>query len=231
MDVSPQSPAEHPDLAALIRRETAILAPPLTPELRHRGAADYARIWGATEDSLAALNLPPPFWAFAWAGGQALARYILDHPDAVRGRRVLALAAGAGIEAIAAVKSGASSVLANDIDPVARVAMALNADLNQVALSIDGADYLAAQALPAADLILAGDIFYEQAIAAKLRPLLARAAAAGAEVWIGDAGRPYRPAPDRPEDRVTPLARYTVPTPVDLEDAPSREATVLRMTA
>lgn len=209
---------------ALIRRETAILVPPLTPELRFFGAADFTKIWGASEAELDAMALPPPFWAFAWPGGQALARYALDHPELVDGRRVAALAAGAGVEAVAAARSGAARVIANDIDPVAQRAMALNAALNHVALEIDGADWLAAGATPPVDLLMAGDIFYEKAIADRLAPLLRAAAAAGVDVWIGEGGRPYRLT-----QGVARLAAYDVPTSVELEDVACRRAEVLRL--
>ena len=208
----------------LIERETAIVAPPLTPELRMHGAADYARIWSATEAGLDALRMPPPFWAFAWAGGQALARFILDNRQRVARRRVVALAAGGGLEAIAALKAGAVAAVGNDVDAFARRAMTLNATLNGVTLETCGVDWLAENATPDADMLIAGDIFYERAIAEKLWPLLTVAAKQGVEVWVGDAGRPYKP-----EIGVTRLARYRVPTPIDLEDADHRIADVLRV--
>ena len=216
------------EIDAMIRRETAPLSPPLVPELTLYGAADYAEIWSATEASLAAMALPPPFWAFAWAGGQALARFILDNPGAIQGRTVFAFGAGGGLEAIAAVKAGATRVTANDIDAVARRAMALNAALNGVApgdaFLIDGADRLVSPTPPEADLILCGDVYYEREIADRLTPLLQAALDRGAEVWIGDAGRPYEP-----RENIERLAQYRVPTPRALEDVETRDASVLRL--
>ena len=207
----------------LIRRETPPMAPPLTPELTIHAATEMTGVWTATEADLQALNLPPPFWAFPWAAGQVTARHILDHPETVRGRRVAVLAAGAGLEAIAAAKSGAAHVIANDVDPVACRAIALNAALNGAALEVDGRDWLQTGA-PEADLLIAADIFYTRDIADRLEPLLRARAAAGGEVWIADGGRPYMPA-----HGLEPLARHLVPTPVELEDAPQREAKLWRV--
>ena len=209
---------------ALIQRETAPTRPPLTPEIRIYTATEITRIWSATEADLQALSLPPPFWAFPWIGGQTAARHILDHPELVQGRRVAVLAAGAGLEAIAAARSGAAHVISNDIDPVACRAMALNAALNNVEFKIDSRDWLISGP-PEADLLIAADIFYTREIAEQLEPLLRDKAAAGVEVWIADGGRPYMPARG-----LTLLARHIVPTPQELEDAAFREAKLWRIT-
>lgn len=209
---------------ALIRRETRPTPPPLTPELLHYAATEMTSVWSATEADLHALRLPPPFWAFPWVGGQAAARYILDHPETIRGRRVAILAAGAGLEAIAAVKAGAADVIANDIDPVACRAMALNAALNSVSFAIDGRDWLNTGP-PEADLLIAADIFYTREIADRLEPLLRARTAAGGEVWIADGGRPYMPS-----QGLKLLARHTAPTSPELEDTLSREAMLWRLT-
>ncbi|MEO1330839.1 MAG: 50S ribosomal protein L11 methyltransferase [Pseudomonadota bacterium] len=216
-------------LRALIERATAILSPPLLPELRFHGAADYAEIWSATERTLDRIGLPPPFWAFAWPGGQALARLILDAPERVRGRTVLAIGAGAGLEAIAAAQVGAARAVAADIDPAALVAARLNASLNGVALETEGRDLLAPELAPGApppdpDLILLGDAFYEADLSARMDAFAAAARARGAEVWIAG---PERPHPTRATGAV--LAAYDVPVPEALEDATVRRTRVVSL--
>lgn len=217
-------PLERDRLEALIRRATRRLSPPLTPEIVIWGADDYAEIWSATEETLASEALPPPFWAFAWAGGQALARHLLDNPHLAAGRRVLAIAAGGGVEAIAAAKAGASAVIANDVDPAAQVAVEMNAALNGVAVETSVADYLAGAPLPQADLILVGDAFYEKTMAEALEPILRAAAAQGALVLLGDPDRLYLP-----RSGLEPMARYRVPTPMALEDVAERHVVIYRM--
>jgi predicted nicotinamide N-methyase len=210
------------DCAAFIAAETRPVAPPLVPEIRLYLASEITSLWQATEASLRAANLPPPYWAFAWPGGQALARFVLDHPDRVRGRRVLDLAAGSGLAAIAAAKAGAL-VTAADIDPMAASAMALNAALNGAAIAITSRDLT--QAAPALwDVVLAGDVCYERPMATQVLSWLERCAEARASVLLGDPGRAYLPGSGLEE-----IARYEVPTSLDLEDRPMRVTRVLRL--
>ena len=197
---------------AFILANTRLQAPPHTPELRLYLADEVTPIWRMTEDELGAIGLPPPFWAFAWAGGQALARYILDHPGEVAGERVVDFATGSGIVAIAAARAGAASVLAADIDPFCAAAVALNAAANGARLDFTDADLLDA-APPAAGLILAADICYEQPLADRVMAWLTAARAAGARVLIGDPGRSYFP-----RSGLVKLAEYRVPTTRELED-------------
>lgn len=216
---------------ALIRRETRILAPPLAPELKHYGVDEETALWTATEAVLEEKLLPPPFWAFAWPGGQALARLLLDEPGRARGKRVLALAAGAGLEAIAAAKAGARSVVANDIDPFACAAAEMNARLNDVALATDQRDLLngsteARAALAQADLLLVGDAFYERALTERFIAAIEIAAGAGAQVLLGDAGRAGAEA-DTFLARCRRLAAYVAPTNAALEDVDARPVRVL----
>lgn len=173
-----------------------------------------------TEEELGALGLPPPFWAFAWAGGQALARYLLDHPGEAAGRRVIDFATGSGIVAVAAARAGAAEVLAADIDPFCADAVALNAGANGVAVAFTGEDLLDAPP-PAADLILAADICYEKPLAERVLAWLAAARAAGARVLIGDPGRSYFP-----RSGLDRLAEYRVPTTRELEDAEVKRTAV-----
>jgi predicted nicotinamide N-methyase len=199
------------DRRAFILENTRLQAPPHTPELR---------LHLADEEELGEIGLPPPFWAFAWAGGQALARYLLDHPHEVAGRQVIDFATGSGIVAIAAMQAGAAGVLAADIDPFCAAAVALNAAANAVALDFTDAELLGA-APPAADVILAADICYEQPLAAQAMAWLAAARAAGARVLIGDPGRSYFP-----KSGLVKLAEYRVPTTRELEDAEIKRTAV-----
>jgi predicted nicotinamide N-methyase len=202
--------------ADFVRANARLRAPPNTPEIVLYVADEYVPLWERTEDELQQIGLPPPFWAFAWAGGQALARYILDRPEIVRGRPVLDLASGSGLVGIAAAKAGAGSVLASDIDPFALAAIALNAEANGVALTISGEDLLDAPELPEAartGVVLAGDIFYERGTAARVLAFLLRCRAAGAQVLIGDPGRSYLP-----KDQLENLAEYSIPVSRELED-------------
>jgi predicted nicotinamide N-methyase len=158
------------------------------------------------------VGVPPPFWAFAWAGGQAVARYVMDNPDIVAGKSVLDLATGGGMAAIAAAKAGAASVVANDIDPFCEAAVALNAEANEVLVEFRLGDLLGGPA-PAVDVLLVGDLAYEKPTAEKVRPWLAAAHAAGTKVLIGDPGRSYFLS-----DGLIRLAEYQVPTTRELED-------------
>lgn len=204
---------------AFIRANTRVLPVPGLG-LSIFTADELTPIWEATERDLAKYNVAPPFWAFPWAGGQALSHYVLDHPEILRGKRVLDLASGSGLVAIAAAKSGAADVLANDIDPMCEAAIAVNAELNGVAVSYVAGDLLAAD-LPAVDVILAADVFYEQTPARRFLAFLQRAHAAGIAIFAGDPGRTYFP---RGEFRQ--LAEYAVETSTEIENAPVKTARV-----
>lgn len=211
------------DPADFIRAQTRLENPSLVPELVLHLAARATDLWEATEATLERTGLPPPYWAFAWPGGQALARLALDRPETVRGKRVLDFAAGSGVAALAAAKAGATHVSACEIDEFACAAMALNAAANGVTLDILDDDVLAK---PAAgwDVIFAGDVFYEKPMADKVWPWLKAAAMAGAQVLVADPGRAYLPATGLAE-----IARYTVPTTLDLEDRVARETRILEV--
>jgi predicted nicotinamide N-methyase len=198
-----------------IRENTRLRVVPHVPEIWLHVADEAVPLWQKTEEELGAIGLPPPFWAFAWAGGQALARYVLDHPAIVRGKRVLDLATGSGLVAIAAAKAGASLVVANDIDAFAMPAVELNAAANGVALRTESRDRLdPATPLESFEAVLAGDIFYERDTAARALAFLERMAALGASVLVGDPGRAYLP-----KERLDMRAEYEVPVTRDLEDA------------
>ncbi|HET8662120.1 MAG TPA: 50S ribosomal protein L11 methyltransferase [Micromonosporaceae bacterium] len=193
---------------------------PFVPELRMHLAEDAIVLWARLEAE-AGQVLPPPFWASAWVGGQALARYVLDHPETVRGLRVLDLAAGCGQAAIAAAMAGAASVQANDIDPYAQRATTLNAHTNGVVVTTSGADLLDGDGA-AAEVVLAGDVFYSEEMATRMRRFLERVAARGARVLVGDPGRAFLP-----RDWLQPLATYQVPAPDALEDMQVKQVQVL----
>ncbi|HZZ34996.1 MAG TPA: methyltransferase [Caulobacteraceae bacterium] len=208
---------------AFIAANTSLQAPPHTPELRLHLADEITPIWKLTEEALDEIGLPPPFWAFAWAGGQALARYVLDHPELVASRRVLDFAAGSGIVAIAAMKAGAAQALAADIDPFCAAAVALNAEANGVVVAFTTSNLLDAPP-PPAEIILAGDICYEKPLAERVMVWLAQARASGAAVLIGDPGRAYFP-----KSGLEKLAQYQVPTTRELEDMEVKRTAVWRM--
>ena len=195
-------------------------SPPHTPELTLYLADEITPIWRMTEEALAEIGLPPPFWAFAWAGGQALARYILDKPEVVTGKRVIDFASGSGIVAIAAARAGAGRVLAADIDGYCGAAVALNAEANGVKVDFTDTDLLDAPA-PASDVILAGDVCYEKPLAERVMAWLAEAHSRGAAVLIGDPGRSYFPT-----SGLVKLAEYQVPTTRELEDFAVKKAAV-----
>jgi predicted nicotinamide N-methyase len=211
------------DVAAFVRAQTAIAAPPLVPEIRLHLATQITPLWEATEATLAAVNVPPPYWAFAWPGGQALSRYVLDHPATVRGLRVLDFAAGCGLGAIAAAKAGAAHVVASDIDTIAIQVMALNAALNDVTFETTAAD-LSSDIDAPWDVIIAGDVCYERPMAEAILPWLRGLANKGVEVLMADPGRAYLPASGLEE-----IARYDVPTSLELEDRTLRTTRVLRL--
>lgn len=205
---------------AFILENTRLQAPPHTPELSLHLADEVTPIWKLTEDALAEIGLPPPFWAFAWAGGQALARYVLDHPETVAGKRVIDFASGSGLVAIAAMRAGAASVLAADIDVFCEAAIGANAEVNGVAVAFTGVNLLDAPP-PTADVLLAGDICYERPMAEAVMAWLAQGRAAGATVLIGDPGRTYFP-----KDGLVKLAEYQVPTTRELEDMAVKRTSV-----
>jgi predicted nicotinamide N-methyase len=213
------------DPSAFIRAETAISAPPLVPEIRLHLASEILPIWQATEADLARHGLPPPYWAFAWPGGQALTRHLLDHRELVAGRRVLDFAAGSGLSAIAAAMAGASTVAAADIDPFARAAIALNADANGVDVALIEEDILGSSGdWPSDwDVILAGDVCYERPMAERVAAWFTALANVGRLVLIGDPGRSYLPGSGLRE-----IARYQVPTTLELEYCTLRETVVWR---
>lgn len=213
----------HDDPAAFVRTNTAVAAPSLVPELRLHLATEVTPLWEATESTLQRNNLPPPYWAFAWPGGQAVARYALDHPELVRGKRVLDFAAGTGLVGIACALAGAARVRAAEIDPFALAAMDLNAALNGVAVEGVSEDLVGSD-LPDVDVVLAGDVCYERPMAERVTAWLRRVAAAGTTVVLGDPGRAYVP-----KEGLEFLARYDVPTSLDLEDRTVRETNVWRL--
>jgi predicted nicotinamide N-methyase len=211
------------DRAAFIRANTRLLAPPHCPELTLYLADDAVALWQLTEDQMGEIGLAPPFWAFAWAGGQALARYVLDHCAIVRGKAVLDVASGSGLVAIAAMKAGAASAVAADIDPFAADAARLNADINGVKLAAVTASPIGAETQ--ASVVLVGDLFYDSDVAGALLPWLRACARGGREILVGDPGRAYFP-----KDAFVNVAEYEVPVTRALEDAEVKRTGVWRLT-
>jgi predicted nicotinamide N-methyase len=207
-----------------ILEHTRLQRPPHTAELQLQLADEITPIWRLTEEALQEIGLPPPFWAFAWAGGQALARYVLDRPEIVAGRAVIDFASGSGIVAIAAKKAGAARVLAADIDVFCGAAGALNAEANDVAVEFTAQDLLDAPAPAWAEVILAGDICYEKPLAERVMAWLHAARARGVTVLIGDPGRSYFP-----REGLEKLAEYQVPTTRELEDMEVKKSAVWRL--
>lgn len=195
------------------------MAASYVPEVRLHLADDAVSLWELTEEQLGELGLPPPFWAFAWAGGQALARYVLDQPEIVRGKSVLDMASGSGLVAIAAMQAGAGRALAADIDRFAGDAALLNAALNGVTLDTTDADLIGADV--AQDVILVGDLFYDRDLAPRVFAWLVALRDAGKQVLIGDPGRTYLP-----KDKLTQIAAYDIPVTRALEDAELKRAAV-----
>ena len=210
------------DRTGFIQAETRLLPVPHAPEIRLHVADEATALWQKTEEELGVIGLPPPFWAFAWAGGQALARYVLDHPDLVRGRHVLDVASGSGLVAIAAAMAGAARVEASDIDAFAAAAIALNAAANGVAVEPRLGDLLGTD--QGWDVVLTGDIFYERDISARMWPWLRALEERGATVLIGDPGRSYLP-----KDKVTEIATYRVRVTRELEDQDIKLSRVWRI--
>ncbi|MGN6283578.1 MAG: class I SAM-dependent methyltransferase [Afipia sp.] len=220
------APAIITDKAAFIRANTRAQPVPLIPEISIFVADEAVPLWHKTEEELGAEGLPPPFWAFAWAGGQALGRYVIDHPDVVRGKAVLDLASGSGLVGIAAMKAGATSVTCADIDDFARAAIMLNAEHNNVRLEPVAGDLLAAAQPSSWDTILAGDIFYERDTAHRAFAFLSVHANRGTAVLIGDPGRSYLP-----KDKLTVRATYGVPVTRELEDTEIKHTSVWSLAA
>jgi predicted nicotinamide N-methyase len=207
-----------------VAAQTVVSRAPLVPEIALHLASEITPIWQATEAWLAEQNIEPPFWAFAWPGGQALARAVLDQPALVAGKRVLDFAAGCGIAAIAAAQAGAVLVEAAEIDPLALAAVRLNAALNGVAVATPPGDVVGAACRW--DVIFAGDVCYEAPMTAHILPWLRGLVAAGAEVLIADPGRAYLP-----KAGLDPVTRYSVPTTRELEDRETRDVTIHRLLA
>jgi predicted nicotinamide N-methyase len=209
------------DPVAFIREQTRLRPVPHAPELSLFVADEATELWQKTEEELGVIGLPPPFWAFAWAGGQALARYVLDRPSLVQDRHVLDFASGSGLVGIAALKAGARAVTACDIDPFAIAAMGLNAGANGVVLDAVLLDLVGHD--EGWDVILAGDICYERDLAQRVTGWLSGLARRGATVLIGDPGRSYLP-----KDRLETLATYQVPVTRSLEDSEIKTSSVWR---
>ena len=210
------------DPERFIRTETQLLPVPLVPEITLHLAEESLPIWQRTEEELGEIGLPPPFWAFAWAGGQALARYLLDNPETVRGRRVLDFASGSGLVAIAAARAGAREVVAADIDAFAVAAIGLNARANGVGVQPRSDDVIGLD--EGWETVLAGDICYERELAGRVIDWLEALSRRGARVLIGDPGRSYLP-----KQRLVECATYQVPVTRALEDAEIKKSSVWRL--
>lgn len=209
------------DRAAFILAHTRLIAPPLAPDIKLYLADEATELWQQTEDELGQIGLPPPFWAFAWAGGQALARYVLDHPEIVAGRRVLDFASGSGLVAIAAAKAGAAAVEASEIDAFALDAIALNAAQNGVCVTARPGDLIGQD--EGWDIVLAGDVSYQRDMAEAVTRWLAGLSGRGARVLIGDPWRSYLA-----RDLLEPIAEYSVATTRALEDSEIKRTGVFR---
>ncbi|MGE7369621.1 class I SAM-dependent methyltransferase [Neorhizobium sp. NPDC001467] len=207
------------DPKAFILANTDLMRPPHVPEVSLHLASEAHDLWLKTEDELQEIGLPPPFWAFAWAGGQGLARYVLDHPEVVAGKRVLDFATGSGLVAIAAMKAGAANVLGADIDPWVETAVLLNAGANDVRLDFTRENLIGVAV--EADVVLAGDVFYDRVFAAALLPWFRKLSAEGKRVIVGDPGRAYCP-----KESLVALATYEVPVTRALEDSEIKRTTV-----
>ena len=209
------------DREGFIRAQTRLLAVPHAPEISLYVADEATALWSKTEEELGEMGLPPPFWAFAWAGGQALARHVLDHPDLVRGKRVLDFASGSGLVAIAAAKAGAAQVAASEIDGFALAAIGLNAEANGVRVLPVAGDVIGRD--EGWDVVLAGDVSYERDMAQAVTDWLEALRRRGACVLIGDPGRAYLA-----RERLVQIAEYRVPTTRALEDAEVKKSGVWR---
>ncbi|WP_138734071.1 class I SAM-dependent methyltransferase [Modestobacter excelsi] len=203
-----------------LRTHTRLARPTLVPEVQLHVADDVVGLWEAMETEGGGAGQDPPFWAAAWPGGQALARYVLDHPGTVAGRRVLDLGAGSGLVAVAALLAGARGVLASDVDPYSHTAVVLNAELNGVS-GIEVVGDVLADELPDVDVVLAGDVCYDREMTARVLPFLGAAWLGGADVFLGDPGRAYVP-----NEGLVEQAAYDV---VDADGGPVRRTTVWRL--
>ncbi|WP_419906957.1 class I SAM-dependent methyltransferase [Hoeflea sp.] len=204
-----------------IAQNTSLARPPHVPELTLHLATEAHELWQKTEEELEAIGLPPPFWAFAWAGGQGLARHLLDHPQLVSGKSVLDFASGSGLVAIAACKAGAGAVTACDIDPWAAMATAMNAACNEVRVALRSDDVIGTD--DGWQTVLAGDVFYDKDLTEAVTPWFEALARRGADVLVGDPGRAYCP-----RDRLEELAVYQVEVTRALEDSEVKKTTVWR---
>lgn len=216
------TPRDPGDLLRFVRERTAPAPVPLVPELVLHQATELTPLWHATAAELAAWD-DSPYWAFPWAGGQALARHVLDAPGLVRGRRVFDFATGSGLVALAALRAGAAEVVACDQDPFCAAAVEANGALNGGAPPFRAGDPIG-DPLDGVDVLLAGDVFYERALAERALAWFRALAARGVRVLAGDAGRVYAP-----RDGFAVRAEYAVPTTVEIEDAPVRRARVLEI--
>lgn len=207
--------------ADFLRAHTRPARPSLVPELSLLVADDVVALWEAMEQGQVDPGSDPPFWAAAWPGGQALARYVLDHPEVVAGRTVLDLGAGSGLVAVAAAVAGAARVIASDVDPYSRAAVAVNAEENGVGPFTVVGDVLGEAPDPLVEVVLAGDVCYQREMAQRVLPYLGRAWLAGAAVFLGDPGRPYVP-----REGLVSVAEYEVS---DIEGPPARRTTVWRL--
>ena len=210
------------DIPRFIRENTRVMAVSHVPEIKLHLADDAVALWQLTEAELGELGLPPPFWAFAWAGGQALARYLLDHRDIAHGSDVLDVGSGSGLVAIAAMQAGAASALAVDIDAFATEAARLNAELNGVTIATSDIDPIGEPT--DAELILVGDLFYDRELALRVLDWLVALERQGKKVLIGDPGRAYLP-----RDKLEKIAAYDIPVTRALEDAEVKRASVWRL--
>ena len=206
----------------VVRAHTRPERPLLVPEVTLLVADDVVALWEALEQGDVDPGSDPPFWAAAWPGGQALARYVLDHPEVVAGRTVLDLGAGSGLVAIAAAKAGAAAVVASDVDPYSRAAIAVNAQGNGVGPFTVVGDLLDSEPDPAVDVVLAGDVCYDRAMTARVLPFLGLSWLGGADVYLGDPGRPYVP-----REGLVEVAAVDVP---DTESSPTHPILVRRTT-
>jgi predicted nicotinamide N-methyase len=207
--------------ADFVRAHTRAGRPPIVPEITLRVADDVVALWEALEQQHTGPGSEPPFWAAAWPGGQALARYVLDHPDVVVGRTVLDLGAGSGLVSVAAAMAGASRVIASEVDPYGMAATAVNAEDNGVGPIVVTGDLLDDDPDPDVEVVLAGDVCYDRAMTERVLPFLGKAWLGGAAVFLGDPGRPYLP-----REGLVAVAGFDIP---DTEGLQKRRTTVWRL--
>ncbi|BAE49576.1 class I SAM-dependent methyltransferase [Paramagnetospirillum magneticum] len=214
--------ASYEAASAFIQANTEVASPPACPEIKLWTATEVTPLWEATEEALLRVNLPPPYWAFCWAGGQALTRWVLDHPEMVAGKRVLDFAAGSGVTALAVAKLGAARVEAAEIDPMACYAIRTNAELNGVEVEVLADDVVGSACRW--DVVVAGDVCYEAPMTAHIWPWLVKLAAEGAMVVMADPGRAYLP-----KTGLLRVGHYTVVTSLDLEDKAQRDVGIYKI--